>query len=1115
MHMITTALSLALLPSAHGELPLDVFPECGEQDRPDLCPPDLDEKWHLISYIPASARDSVRQEELETGSGCHADSAWRVTTGRFDVVLAVLDSGIEWDSGNLANKVYLNAGELPYPILEDGSSSDSYDADGNGLFNLQDYAWDPRVDPEAGRDEADHMLDPSDLIYTFSDGFDDDGNGYVDDIAGWDFFGGDNDPWVEYSIDFGTHGSGVAEDAAAEGGDQGDSTIGVCPNCALLPVRIGDTFVVDGDRVGEGAVFAVDSGASVLNLSVGAITHPELARAALSYAHQNGVSVSAAVGDENAYHPNYPALADDNLVVHSIRSNNYDEYGSPFSFTNFINCNNYGPRLELVTGAEACATGATAVTTGAMGLVVSAGRDAGLDLSADEVLQLLITSADDIALSEEDRREADTYPSDEGWDPFFGYGKLNVARAVERVASGDIPPVARFTSPAWFDYVDPTSMSELAVDAQVSAERAASVSWTLELGIGWNPRDWSTVASGDGPVDGTLARLDTDLLPSDLPPEEAQAGEDLLERVERVFQSSVTLRLTATDEEGRQGLARRTFFSHHDDDSLPGFPLELGGSGESSPVLADLDGDSILEIVVADSSGQVHAFHGDGTSLADYPLQTGPLPELADYAASEAYQEGSVPVDAGEGILATVAVGDLDGDSVPEVVAATTAGAIYAWSNASLLDGFPYQMLGREPDEFDDYHTYDRGFAGAPALYDLDGDGNLEIIATGMDGRLYVVDRNGGDWGPYPIEICYPETCGQVGYRSITSPALGDVDGDGDVDIGIGTNETLDDGAQAIAYILDAASGTLLDGWPVVEQSLIPEANLLPVIGEGHPSSLAFADLEGDGHLEVANMVMFGQTDLLRYDGSTAVELPYVQDEFGSGSNAEEFSMVQMLGNPAFGDMDGDGVPDLVFGGTSTMYLVSLLLVTWQDFEHLAGAWSGLTGEFLEGWPRVVEDSPFSLAPAIADVSGDGLPDAVLGSGGYLVHAWDAEGREAPGWPKLTGGWILGSPAVGDVDGDGYLDVVLTTRDGLLFAWSTMGRADQEISWAAIHHDAMNTGNALTPLPAQAGPLNDSSDSNDESSGCSCGHALPTSPFALVLLVIFSILTRRLDPVEP
>jgi hypothetical protein len=89
----------------------------------------------------------------------------------------------------------------------------------------------------------------------------------------------------------------------------------------------------------------------------------------------------------------------------------------------------------------------------------------------------------------------------------------------------------------------------------------------------------------------------------------------------------------------------------------------------------------------------------------------------------------------------------------------------------------------------------------------------------------------------------------------------------------------------------------------------------------------------------------------------------------------------------------------------------------------------------IPSYPRRMEDLTLMGAPVAADVDGDGTQEILLGSGGYLLHAFKKAGGEAEGFPKFTGGWIFSAPAVGDLDGDGRKELVSVTREGFLFVW--------------------------------------------------------------------------------
>ena len=1104
MALLIAVFSALIISPARAELPMEPFVDCGIPYLPSACPDDLDEEWWQISYIPIENIDTVRAGEVGGASGVSADLAWRLSAGSFSTLISVGDSGIQWEDTALTNKVYVNVGEVPYPQYfdDDGNlvTGDDWDIDGNGLVNVQDWADDPRVLIDAGVDVADHMLDPSDLIYTFSDGNDDDMNGYIDDISGWDFFGEDNDPWNTFNTGFGRHGTEVMVDGAAEGND-GDGHIGICPNCAVLPIRLGDTFIVDGYRAAQGIAFAVDSGAESMGLAVGALSTPENMTLAVEYAHEAGMTLVGAAGDENAYHHNFPAVLGDFLYVHSIHYDSGNR-ADTYSYQNFFNCNNYGPRIDFVAPSPGCATGSVAIINGLSGLISSYSDQLGLGLDVDERRQIIRATVDDIWLSPEESDAAVTYPSNEGWDPFYGYGRVNAGRALAQMESGDIPPVARFGGPDWFTPYNPAQDSTVPLELWMRADRSSGYSWVLEWGSGADPEVWTTVETGNGveAAEGTVVEVDISDFPINLV-EEAPTYETVPERLERAHTPAVTFRLRVTDSEQLMGEARRTIYVHTDYGYKEGFPIRMSGSGESSPVLVDIDGDGVFEIVAGDSSGAVHVFDGTGEELNGWPAWTDTMSSSNLHAAAESFADGWLDADAREPIISSAAVADVTGDGAPDVAVAGSFGRVYLFDNkGELLSGFPVSIVGREPWEFDTEHTYDNAIMGAPTIYDVDFDGTGEIIVAGMDSRLYVWNHDGTPFDGYPLEICHADNCGVSGDKLINSVAVGDVDGDGAVDFVLGSNETANEGGYTVTHAVTAVTGQPLAGWPLEGRGLINASTALPTIGEGHPASVTLFDLDDDGDLEIVDVVMMGQNDVLSHDGTVALDFDY--NALGANSNSVEPSFVSMSNFPVVGDLTGDDIPDVVVGGAGTFAVLSLALSTAVDFHHVVGAWDGATGEPLDGWPRQLEDFAFLSAPTIADVSGDGVPEVIFGSAGSLLHAVDAQGNVPTGWPLFTGQWMMGAPGVGDIDGDGWLDVVVSTREGWLFAWGTNGRADQSVQWASLHHDPANTGNYETPLPVQAGPP-------EIAAGCCKGGGSDSQGLMLFPLLFIGLSRRR------
>ena len=192
-----------------------------------------------------------------------------------------------------------------------------------------------------------------------------------------------------------------------------------------------------------------------------------------------------------------------------------------------------------------------------------------------------------------------------------------------------------------------------------------------------------------------------------------------------------------------------------DGSPLPGFPVRLDHDSDSSPVLADLDGDGSNEIIVGDDGGLLHGLTQDGRELPGFPLQTGSL------------------------IEASPAVGDLDGDGSPDVVVGSWDGRMYAWDHAGrALPGWPVAAGDQ--------------FISSAALVDLTGDDLPDVVAGSKDGFLYAWNGRGEPLPGFPVSL---------GAYVFSSPWVGDLTkdaADARADVVIGAN-------NGIHVLLDVA----------------------------------------------------------------------------------------------------------------------------------------------------------------------------------------------------------------------------------------------------------------------------------------------------------------------
>ncbi len=183
-----------------------------------------------------------------------AEAAWDITRGDTSVVIAVVDVGVDFSHPDLTSQRWINWAEV------------------NG-----------------------------------QPGVDDDGNGYVDDLYGYDFVEGDGDPTPNPRIGNETHGTHVAGIAAATR-NNGIGIAGLAPGCKIMAVRVGSGGSIFYGY--DGIYYASRSGARVINCSWGGDSESGFERDVLDYAFSRGCVVVAAAGNDPTLNRGFPAATE-------------------------------------------------------------------------------------------------------------------------------------------------------------------------------------------------------------------------------------------------------------------------------------------------------------------------------------------------------------------------------------------------------------------------------------------------------------------------------------------------------------------------------------------------------------------------------------------------------------------------------------------------------------------------------------------------------------------------------------------------------------------------------------------------------------------------------------
>jgi len=305
-----------------------------------------------------------------------ADDAWDVPPIKQDIVVAVIDTGVQYTHPDLAANIWMNNDDC-------------------------------------------------------GDGIDDDSNGFFDDCRGWDFIDNDNNPMDESG--HGTHVAGTI-------GAITDNVVGVAglAQQMIMPVRVlgpdgGPDWVV-----AEGIIYAADNGADVINLSLGCYCPSlTLTENAIDHAYglEHNVLVVAAAGNDNTNFPHFPSGFQNVMSVAATDKN--DKKASYSNFGNTIEIaapggdsrgGHYSKTYVLSTyPTDNYAFGigtsmATPHVSGVAALILS--QDSSL--TNNVVRDILKNTADDLG--------------DPGWDQYYGEGRVNAYAAVNYVSGSPLLP---------------------------------------------------------------------------------------------------------------------------------------------------------------------------------------------------------------------------------------------------------------------------------------------------------------------------------------------------------------------------------------------------------------------------------------------------------------------------------------------------------------------------------------------------------------------------------------------------------------------------------------------------------------------------------------------------
>ncbi len=402
----------------------------------------------------------------------------------------------------------------------------------------------------------------------------------------------------------------------------------------------------------------------------------------------------------------------------------------------------------------------------------------------------------------------------------------------------------------------------------------------------------------------------------------------------------------------------------------PGFPVDQGRRAKFlSAFAADIDGDGTLEIITADSAGQVSIWRPDGTGFR--------------------YPNGAF-VNIGSGITADVAIGDVVPDPGLEIVVAGVDGRVRIYSNQGRL--------------LATMRTFDH-IAAAPVLVDLDGDGFNDIVIGSNDMKLYAWNYRGENLFNFPVNVGsgirapvavtdtvfprialltddsrfflfnydgsvvngFPLMLGNSPFYSSAQPVIADFDRDSILEIAV------------------VAGGEHNYQLYIVEQDGTIAFQSQELIGNPFWGTPAIADINNDGYLDI---ILAARHKIFAFNRNATLvtNYPFIHDS--------TYTVKELVGNwivtydvpfnysssPIPIDLNGDGQLDLLIGSP----------------EYGLLGYDGASGKIMKYFP-LMTTAGVSATPLIYDIDGDGQLEIAFGANNGIFYVWKISGSSANG----------------------------------------------------------------------------------------------------------------------